>query len=298
MLTFHRTSIMDSTAQTVVNTVNTVGVMGKGLAAAFKTKFPDMYAEYRQICLEKLLEPGSFWLWKGEAQWVLNFSTKKHWRNPSKLEYVERGLQEFVCSYERLGIREIAFPRLGCGNGGLDWGVVKPLMEKYLRNLPIAIYIHDFEKELGFLEHEKPIGKNYFAGDFEQFLSDIGAKLYANKGRLNTFAFSQEFSSEIDQSHNLYASGRANKLLADEDDLYRIWSVLMKSPLTREDLPEQPYENALVLFSILAYLPYIRLINIKSGGQEKVALELKKSPFDRRISDAGTDVSQEEFQWG
>lgn len=70
------------------------------------------------------------------------FSTKKHWRNPSRMEYIESGLQKFVDNYERLGIESIAFPKLGCGNGGLEWSAVKPIMEKYLRPLTISIYIY------------------------------------------------------------------------------------------------------------------------------------------------------------
>ena len=106
---------MNSSAQTVVNTVNTVGVMGKGLAAAFKERYPDMYVVYKKRCDDGELKPGSIWLWKGADQWVLNFATKKHWRNPSKLDYIRQGLLEFRGSYEAMGIREIAFPVWGVG---------------------------------------------------------------------------------------------------------------------------------------------------------------------------------------
>ena len=146
MLQFHRTSLMSVKSQTVVNTVNTVGVMGKGIAAQFKKRFPKMFAEYKAVCSRGELEAGGLWLWKGSDQWVLNFATKKHWRSPSKIEYIEHGLQAFRTQYERLGIREIAFPRLGCGNGGLDWSDVRPLMVRYLSDLPISVFINDFEK--------------------------------------------------------------------------------------------------------------------------------------------------------
>ena len=121
MLTYRRTSLLESTAQTLVNTVNCVGVMGKGIALEFKKRQPDMFDAYKRICDKKLLTPGKLWLWRGNEHLTLNFPTKIHWRNPSKLEWIESGLRKFVENYKALGISEISFPRLGCGNGGLDW---------------------------------------------------------------------------------------------------------------------------------------------------------------------------------
>src|SRR4029077_5528254 len=132
MLIYHRTSIFDSPAQTVVNTVNCVGVMGKGIAAHFKDNYPEMFQAYKNPCAKKLLEPGKLWLWKASDRWILNFPTKRHWRYPSKLEWIDAGLKKFVAEYEKRGIVEISFPRLGCGNGGLQWDDVRPLMERHL----------------------------------------------------------------------------------------------------------------------------------------------------------------------
>ena len=83
----------------------------------------------------------------------MNLATKKHWRQPSKIEYLEAVLREFRRKYEDWDLREVAFPRLGCGNGGLSWVDVKPVMLKYLVDLPIAVYIHDFEKKIGMPQH-------------------------------------------------------------------------------------------------------------------------------------------------
>ena len=157
MLTYHRTSLLTSKAQTLVNTVNTHGVMGKGLAEQFKFRYPSMFEQYKRICSEGLLDIGKLWLWKGSEQWVLNFPTKRHWRYPSKMEFIERGLQKFVAEYDNRGIREIAFPRLGCGNGGLDWPDVRDLMERYLEPLPIKIYIHDYSVDLPSPEHLRSV---------------------------------------------------------------------------------------------------------------------------------------------
>ena len=142
MLSYREDSIFDSPAQTLVNTVNCVGVMGKGLALAFKQRFPAMYVAYRQRCQDGLLAVGKLQLWRGPAQWVLNFPTKDHWANPSRLEYLTAGLRKFVAVYAAKRITSIAFPPLGCTNGGLDWEQVRPLMESYLQSLPIPVYIH------------------------------------------------------------------------------------------------------------------------------------------------------------
>ncbi|UZJ63192.1 macro domain-containing protein [Sphingobacterium sp. KU25419] len=87
--------IFSSDAQTLVNTVNCVGVMGKGLAKSFKEKYPKMYSEYTKICKQGLLDIGKLWLYKTERKWILNFPTKYDWRQPSELHYLEAGLENF-----------------------------------------------------------------------------------------------------------------------------------------------------------------------------------------------------------
>lgn len=130
-------------AQTMVNPVNTVGVMGKGLALKFKNTYPKMFEEYKSSCRNGELKIGKLKLVKVQQnRYVLLFPTKEDWRNPSKLSYIESGLKEFCNTYEQLGITSIAFPKLGCGCGGLSWTDVKPLMQKYLNDLPIEIIIY------------------------------------------------------------------------------------------------------------------------------------------------------------
>lgn len=151
MLMYIEGNMFESPAQVLVNTVNTVGVMGKGIALTFKKVYPDMYKNYRYYCENKQFEMGKLYLYKTPGKWILNFPTKINWRNPSKIEYIEQGLKKFVASYKEKGIKSIAFPKLGCGNGGLNFETqVKPLMDKYLSNLDIDIYVylHDVNKEL------------------------------------------------------------------------------------------------------------------------------------------------------
>jgi O-acetyl-ADP-ribose deacetylase (regulator of RNase III) len=144
MITYIKGNIFESNAKTLVNPVNTDGVMGKGLAKEFKKLYPGMFIEYQRLCKEKKLVVGKLLLHKGMFKWILNFPTKTSWKKPSCIKYIESGLISFTKNYEKYGITSIAFPALGCGNGGLDWEKqVKPLMEKYLNNLPIEIYIYE-----------------------------------------------------------------------------------------------------------------------------------------------------------
>lgn len=143
MLIYVKTNLFDSPAQVLVNTVNTVGVMGKGIALEFKKLYPDMFQQYRKFCEAGQLTIGKLWIYRTSHKWILNFPTKRSWRNKSQLKDIEAGLKKFRETYRQQGITSIAFPQLGVGNGGLDWQKeVQPLMEKYLRDLPIPVYIH------------------------------------------------------------------------------------------------------------------------------------------------------------
>lgn len=136
-------NIFESQAKTLVNTINCVGVMGKGIALEFKKRFPDMYDEYVAMCEAGIVRPGKPYVYQdffGAS--ILNFPTKDHWRSPSKLSYIISGLDWFKKHYYEYGITSIAFPPLGCGNGGLTWDIVGPIMYDYLKELPINIEIY------------------------------------------------------------------------------------------------------------------------------------------------------------
>ena len=156
MIMYAKGNLFTSPAKVLVNTVNTVGVMGKGIAKTFKHIYPQMFKEYQTLCERKQFGIGNLWLYKTSHKWVLNFPTKKHWRQPSQPEYVNAGLKKFISVYSDLGITDIAFPRLGCGNGELDWHtVVKPLMKKRLGTLPIDIFVYNFEPGTTVPEHKE-----------------------------------------------------------------------------------------------------------------------------------------------
>jgi O-acetyl-ADP-ribose deacetylase (regulator of RNase III) len=135
-----RGNLLRADAEALVNTVNCVGVMGKGVALQFKQAFPQNFRAYEQACRKKLVRPGSMFivptLAAGNPKYIINFPTKVHWKGKSKLEYIDSGLVALVEDVRRLGIRSIAVPPLGCGNGGLDWREVEPRIRAALAQVP------------------------------------------------------------------------------------------------------------------------------------------------------------------
>jgi len=142
MIKYTDTTVFNVESQTIVNTVNCVGVMGAGLALEFKLRYPDMYEDYINRCKQKKVWVDRPYLYRSsESPWIMNFATKNHWKYPSKLEWIEQGLTYFVNNYERAKIESIAFPKLGCDRGGLNWNDVREVMEKYLSDVAIDVYI-------------------------------------------------------------------------------------------------------------------------------------------------------------
>lgn len=135
--------LLGSRMQTLVNTVNCVGIMGKGIALAFKQKYPEMFLEYQKRCKQKNVSVGVPYLYIiNSSRKIINFPTKNHWKNNSQLEWIEHGLDYLAKHIKEWSITSLAIPPLGCGNGGLDWDKVKPLVYKYLQPLGIEIEIY------------------------------------------------------------------------------------------------------------------------------------------------------------
>lgn len=139
---YQQGDIFNAQTHVIVNTVNCKGVMGKGLALAFKQRYPAMFPVYQQECKTGKLRIGRPTLYKQSTPWILNFPTKDHWKPPSKIEYLEKGLEYFIANYKKVGIKSIAFPKLGAQNGRLSWDEVGPLMARYLSQLDIDVYIY------------------------------------------------------------------------------------------------------------------------------------------------------------
>jgi len=133
--------------EALVNTVNTFGVMGKGIALQFKNAFPNNYKIYARAYKEKSFNIGQLLVTEEESllygkKTIINFPTKTDWRKPSKYSYIEKGLVELVKTIKERGIKSITIPALGVGNGGLDWNKVKAIIEKYLSDLDCIITIY------------------------------------------------------------------------------------------------------------------------------------------------------------
>lgn len=136
-------NLLDSDAQTLVNTVNCVGAMGKGIGLEFKKRFPALYADYAAKCRAGQVVLGHPYLYKPLfPPYVLSFPTKGHWRSPSRLVDIEAGLDWLTRHYEEWGITSLAVPALGCGNGGLEWSAVEPVLYRCLNRLTIPIELY------------------------------------------------------------------------------------------------------------------------------------------------------------
>jgi O-acetyl-ADP-ribose deacetylase (regulator of RNase III) len=142
---FRQGNIFEASAEALVNTVNTVGIMGKGVALQFRRAFPDNYKAYAKACKREEVEVGKVFVYHRSnlesPMYIFNFPTKRHWRERSRLEYVQMGLEDLVGQVRRLGIQSIALPPLGCGNGNLDWKEVRPLIEAASDELPEVEFI-------------------------------------------------------------------------------------------------------------------------------------------------------------
>jgi O-acetyl-ADP-ribose deacetylase (regulator of RNase III) len=138
-------NIFTTQCQTIVNTVNCVGVMGAGIAYECRLRYPEMYERYVEICKDKKLNIGMLWIYKYDDKWIMNFPTKFHWKYESKEEYLEKGLQKFLDTYKEKGITSIAFPLLGASNGGISESVSLRIMRRYLEQCEIDIEIYHYD---------------------------------------------------------------------------------------------------------------------------------------------------------
>lgn len=274
MITYVKGDLFEAPAKVLVNTVNTVGVMGKGIALEFKRLYPEMFSRYQHFCETGQLTVGKLYLFKTDHKWVLNFPTKKHWRTPSRLEYVEAGLKKFVCQYADIGITSIAFPALGCGNGELDYGTqVRPLMEKYLNDIPIPVFIYlqrptitpqshrDVKRVSAWLRQDAP------SLPFEQVWRDVH-NILANGRNLHT----------IDGQHRFVAHSKSNPMRLQiacsdrsfaysEDELWTFWQRLRDHGLVHEEILAE-YYRPLFLMSVFEVLRYVQRIQVSMSANE------------------------------
>lgn len=302
MLIYRRTSLLESDAQTLVNTVNCVGVMGKGLAQAFKEREPQMFAAYKRICDQHMLEPGKLWLWRGSPNWVLNFPTKLHWRNPSKLEWIEAGLEKFILAYESQGITEISFPKLGCGNGNLDWDDVRPVMEHYLGALPIKVYIHDYTKDIGLPEHLEAIADavrrtGMHEPSFEGFLQSLHEVVELGGEQLVELGSNAPFRVAMTAPDILAIEAGGAHWQFEEEALRGVWLELQSGVVTKEQAAWTSRDAGPQMVTLLSLVPGIRPIEIQRRGASDPELAVERVPTGQSFSPVIPPAGQTAFAW-
>jgi len=138
-------NIFTTKSQTIVNTINCVGVMGAGIAYEFRLREPEMFQKYQELCQNKQLDIGKLWIYKSQNKNILNFPTKYDWKFPSKKEYLHKGLQKFLDTYKQRNITSIAFPLLGADKGGIDPKESIKIMQYYLNQCDIDVEIWHFD---------------------------------------------------------------------------------------------------------------------------------------------------------
>jgi len=285
MLTYVTISLFNSPAQTLVNTVNTVGVMGKGIAAVFKELYPEMYQRYRRLCQEGELDVGMLYIYRTPNKIIVNFPTKKHWRQRSLVQYIRTGLEKFVTHYGDYGISSVSFPQLGCGHGELNWErQVQPVMERYLQDLPIPVYIHLYPKPPDFIP--------------ERLNGDYARQVRLERQRISTNRLWQDLQRlvgqayqltlfgpvvEMDEEHILFRplNGEGEPVVVYRQDVEDLWNTLRLRGTVREtDVPQPIGEDGATswLFELLKHVEYIQPVTLHSKSR-KASQGLRYAPL-------------------
>lgn len=306
MLTYVKGNLFDSPAKVLVNTVNTVGVMGKGIALTFKQVYPEMFERYVKLCEAKQFDIGNLWLYRTEHKWVLNFPTKRNWRNPSSLEYVELGLKKFVATYSEQNITSVAFPQLGCGNGELSWSEVGPLMDAYLRSLPINVYVYLYDRDANARVEHRALSEmrhwlrsEPYSMAFDEFWCDlkdvvsanpafdsrdhgrftVEAVKYDQEGLLFYFGDRTWFQKFRDSARNIanqtlqrwqFVSRRG--IFIPEDAMLELWqSIRFYGICYSQTMPAGLEAVLQYLFPILSMLPYLKEVPIAQSSDSSIS---------------------------
>ncbi len=279
MLTYLTISLFESPAQTLVNAVNTVGVMGKGVAAVFRELYPEMYRRYRRLCSQGQLDIGKLYLYRTADRIVVNLPTKRHWRQRSRPEYVEAGLAKFVACYGEYGISSVSFPQLGCGHGELNWeSQVRPLMERYLGDLPIPVYIHLHPTAPDFVP--------------ERLDADYARQVRLERQRISSEELWRDLRLLVGESYQLTLFGPlvtmddghvffrplgedSQPVTVFREDIEDLWNTLrLRKVVPEMDIPV-PMEGAGAvgwLVELLKRLEYIRPVQLGPSGSSRPGL--------------------------
>ena len=182
MIEYKNGDILREDVEAIVNTVNCVGIMGRGLALQFKNKFPQNFKEYQLACKNKEVQLGKMFVHQTgqliNPKYIINFPTKGHWKQNSKIEDISNGLDDLITIIEKYSIKSIAIPPLGSGLGGLDWKMVKKLIEKKLKNINCTVILFEpleqkIEKSITKEIHKMTAGRAALIGLMDRYLQGL-----------------------------------------------------------------------------------------------------------------------------
>lgn len=290
MITYVNGDLFSSPAKVLVNTVNTVGVMGKGIAHTFKRTYPAMFKTYRQYCERRQLTVGKLYLHRTSHKWILNFPTKRHWRQPSRPEYIDQGLHTFAKTYSTMGVTSIAFPALGCGNGGLDYDTdVLPLMEAHLSSLSIPIFVylpgpmhtppeHRDVKSTTIWLRSNPASLPFDEvwDDLLELLTTTTQYLTIPRGRV----YKVEVESTLDARPALRVIAGTRTYRFDRDILLDFWQQLRDYGFVHRRIAPR-YHRVSYLIPLFERLPYVTRVHVSDsprGLRNRPAVSLQVVP--------------------
>ncbi len=289
MIYYKTGDLFDAQTEAVINTVNTVGVMGKGIALQFKQRFPENFEVYKQLCEEKKLDVGQLLITPNNSlffKYIINFPTKKHWKQPSQYDYIEDGLAELVKKIKALNIKSVAMPPLGAGNGKLDWEKVKPIIEKHLAVLPdVTFYVYEPQKVFEERDNKKttnvsltPIRAMFVYAFHEYERADSSLNLLVAQ-KLAYFLQRLGEPLRLEYTKGWYGpyATNLNKVLQVINGTYILYEAHKDSPITRiqtvtERLPE--IKEALEKLSEMQKYRLHKLLEFIDGFQTPFSLEL------------------------
>jgi O-acetyl-ADP-ribose deacetylase (regulator of RNase III) len=290
MIIYKKGNILESEADALVNTVNTQGVMGKGIALQFKNAFPSNYKIYQDICRNGNFQIGDLLIVEENGlisgkKTIINFPTKTSWRRPSEYSYIEKGLEKLVRVIEEKKYNSIAIPPLGSGNGGLNWEIVKKMIEDKMSHLPIDVFIYEPSSQI----KEKLKEERVQLTDARAMLLFMLYKLVANGEFVSEFSsekicyFLQRFGAKehfkLEYKPNFYGpySGKVKYVINYLNGSYIMgYSSMDKKPFETLDLVSDGFEK--VESYILSKPKLVQIVNktesFLDGFYSEFALEL------------------------
>ncbi len=290
MIIYTNGDLFESPAKVLVNTVNTRGVMGKGIALRFKQIYPEMFKQYQEHCENRSLTIGKLFLYKTPHKWILNFPTKEHWRKPSRVEYIAAGLRKFHSSFAEIGVTSIAFPKLGCGNGELDFKAqVEPLMDQFLAKLPIPMLIHIGQNDVGSAgNHDQKRIDEWLrsvptAIPFDEVWRDIVVLLQSQGNFVTTMKRNAYTAIAIDDPPALHVTSAGRSFRIIEQELVEFWQQLRDYGLTHRSIAPNN-RHLSYLTPVFGQLPYVRPVVVSESSARlrtnpESALQMIPSPL-------------------